>query len=168
MEIKLLTATDAENYWNLRLEALKQCPEAFATSYEEAISRKNPIEQVAQNLDVKGNYTFGAFENNTLMGMVTLMKERHQKLQHRANIFAMYVTPKKQGKGIGKSLLQEVIETAKLTDEIEKLNLTVVKTNKKAKQLYSTLGFQTFGLEEKALKINGSYYDEEYMALVIK
>lgn len=93
MKIRLLTATDAESYWELRLEALKQNPEAFATSYEEAIKREDPIEQAATNLNSEGSYTFGAFENDVLIGMVTLMKEKHQKLQHRANIVAMYVTP---------------------------------------------------------------------------
>ncbi|WP_404451543.1 GNAT family N-acetyltransferase [Virgibacillus necropolis] len=167
MEVRLLTPSDAEKYWKLRLEALRQNPEAFATSYEEAIKRENPIEQVATNMDADGNYTFGAIENDELIGMVTLMEEKHLKLQHRANIFAMYVTPEKQGKGVGKSLLSEVINKAKAIDKFEKLNLTVVKTNAKAKGLYTKLGFQSFGLEEQALKIDGKYYDEEYMVLFL-
>lgn len=168
LEVRLLTSADAESYWNLRLEALKQNPEAFATSYEEAMQRENPIEQVASNMDADGSYTFGAFENNVLIGMVTLLEEKHQKLRHRGNIVAMYVTPKKQGMGIGKDLLSEVIRIANSIDEIEKLNLTAVKTNAKAKGLYTKLGFQLFGLEERSLKINGEYYDEEYMVLFLK
>ncbi|WP_430788031.1 N-acetyltransferase family protein [Virgibacillus flavescens] len=167
MEIRLLKASDAESYWELRLEALKQNPEAFATSYEEALKRDNPIGQVVNNLNSKGNYTFGAFENNSLIGMVTLMEEKHQKLAHRANIFAMYVTPVKQGKGVGDALLKEVIRTSKSIEKCEKLNLTVVKTNEKAKKLYLNAGFQPFGLEERALKIDGIYYDEEYMTLLL-
>ncbi len=31
--------------------------------------------------------------------------------------------------------------------------------------LYSSLGFQSFGRESEALKIDGRYYDEEYMLL---
>ena len=68
MEIKLLTPTDASAYWELRLEALQQSPEAFGTSYEEAIQRTNPIEQVENNLRAEGNYTFGAFHQNKLVG----------------------------------------------------------------------------------------------------
>ncbi|WP_319418061.1 GNAT family N-acetyltransferase [Virgibacillus necropolis] len=165
--MRLLASSDAESYWKLRLEALKQNPEAFATSYEEAIKRENPIEQVATNMDAEGSYTFGAYENETLIGMVTLLQEKHQKLRHRASIFAMYVTPEKQGVGIGEALLKEVIKTAISIDEIEKLNLTVVKINERAKGLYTKLGFMSFGLEEKALKIGNSYYDEEYMVLFL-
>lgn len=167
MEVRLLRSSDAEGYWKLRLEALKQNPEAFATSYEEAVKRENPIEQVAINMEAKGSYTFGAFENEDLIGMVTLMGEKHQKLSHRANIFAMYVTPVRQGIGVGKALLAEVIKKSKSLDEIEKLNLTVVSSNVKAKGLYTSLGFRSFGLEEEALKIDGKYYDEEYMVLFV-
>lgn len=168
MEVRQLTPSDAEQYWTLRLEALKQNPEAFSSSYEEAIKRENPIEQVIRNFQEEGNYTFGAFENNELIGMVTLLLEKSIKLRHRANIFAMYVTPGKQGLGVGKALLTEAVMKAKSIDSIEKINLTVVASNRKAKNLYKALGFKTFGIEEKALKVNGDYYDDEFMVLSIR
>ncbi|MGE7186855.1 GNAT family N-acetyltransferase [Peribacillus sp. NPDC006672] len=70
------------------------------------MNKENPIEQVANNLKTKGNFTFGAFDDyEELIGVVTLVQEQHKKLQHRANIFAMYVTSKKSGLGVGKTLL---------------------------------------------------------------
>lgn len=82
MKVRLLTPSDAESYWALRIEGLKNYPEAFATSYEEAINKENPIEQVANNLKTKGNFTFGAFdEYEELIGVVTLIQEQHKKLQ---------------------------------------------------------------------------------------
>jgi RimJ/RimL family protein N-acetyltransferase len=167
MEIRLLEPSDAESYWVLRLEALKQNPEAFSSSYEEAIQRQNPIEQVAKNLSSEGNYTFGAFESGKLIGVVTLLRERSIKLQHRANIFAMYVTPKKQGIGAGKALLTKAIDQAKIIEVIKKINLTVVSSNVKAKSLYTSLGFEVFGIEEKAIMVNNVYYDEEHMVLFL-
>ncbi|MFK9090881.1 GNAT family N-acetyltransferase [Bacillus salipaludis] len=167
MEIKLLNPLDAESYWALRLEALKQNPEAFLTSYEEALKRENPVEECARNFTAAGNYTFGAFDNQELIGVVTLIQEKHMKIQHRANIFAMYVTPKKQGLGVGKALLTAAINKAKDIEVIEKINLGVTASNQKAKQLYHKLGFKTFGMEEKALIVDGVYYDDEYMVLHI-
>ncbi|QFG00642.1 GNAT family N-acetyltransferase [Psychrobacillus glaciei] len=167
MEIKLLTADDAATYWDLRLEALKLSPESFASSYEEAIQRTNPIERVENNLRTEGNYTFGAFIQNKLVGMVTLVRESSLKLNHRANIYAMYVRPETRGQGVGKALVNEAINKAKTIEGIEKLNLSVVSTNEAAKKLYIQLGFKVFGVEEKALKVEDTYYDEDHMVLIL-
>lgn len=163
----MLTPSDAETYWKLRLEALKLHPEAFATSYEEALQRENPIEQVASRLQGDGDFTFGAFQNSELIGVVTLLQDKITKMKHRAHILAMYVAPNSRRTGAGKALLSAAIDHAKTLPEILKLNLTVVSSNEKAKKLYTSLGFKTYGVEEKALKVNDTYYDEELMVLFL-
>jgi ribosomal protein S18 acetylase RimI-like enzyme len=168
LEIRLLDSSDAENYWSLRLEALKKNPEAFLTSYEESIKRENPVEQVARNFTTEGNYTFGAFDSGKLIGAVTLLQEDRMKIRHRANIFAMFVASEKQGLGVGKALLTEAINKARNIEAIEKINLNVTASNVKAKKLYSKLGFKEFGFEEKALRVDGVDYADEYMVLHLK
>lgn len=167
MKIRILTLADAKMYWNLRLEMLKVNPEAFATSHEQAVQRQNPIEQVKKNFSTEGSYTLGAFCQNELVGAVTLFQEMNLKFKHKANIVAMYVQPKMRGLGIGRQLLNEAVNKAKLIHEIEQLNLAVVTSNKKAKALYQSLGFEIFGTEKNALKVNGKYYDEHYMVLYV-
>jgi len=46
--------------------------------------------------------------------------------------------------------------------------LTVVASNARAKCLYSSEGFKSFALEERGLKMDKTYYDEEQMALRLK
>jgi len=168
MDIRLLESSDAKSYWDLRLEALKNNPEAFSSSYEEAIKREFPVETVLKNLSTEGTFTFGAFNDQELIGVVTLVQEFTSKLHHRANIFAMYVSPKFRRLSVGKALLLTAINHAKSIGAIEKINLEVIATNDRAKNLYIKMGFKTYGLEERALKINNDYYDSEYMVLFLK
>ena len=165
MEIRKLTSDDAEVYWNLRLEALQQNPEAFATTYEDAISRVNPLKRVESNLDSESSATLGAFIDNELVGVMTIVQEAAPKLVHRVNLFAVYVTPKVRGKRVGTALLQELVEYTQQMPHVEKINLTVVSTNKAAINLYEKVGFKSFGLEHHAMKMNNTYVDEIYMSL---
>lgn len=166
MEIRKLTSEDAQAYWVLRLEALQQDPEAFATTYKDAISRLNPLKRVASNLDSEDSATLGAFIDNELVGVMTIAKEGAPKLRHRVNLFAVYVTPRVRGKRIGTALLQAVIEHSKQLPHVEKINLTVVSTNERAIKLYEKAGFKSFGLEHHAMKMEDTYADEVYMNLV--
>lgn len=101
------------------------------------------------------------------MGVISLIKERLYKLRHRANIVAMYVSLEKRGLGIGKALLEAAIKKASDLEGVEQVYLTVVTTNQPAKKLYSSLGFNVFGTEERALKFDNTYLDEDHMVLFL-
>ncbi|WP_394188176.1 GNAT family N-acetyltransferase [Paenisporosarcina quisquiliarum] len=166
MEIRKLTGDDASEYWRLRLEALQQNPEAFATTYVDAMARVNPLIRVAKNLDSKESATIGAFIGEELVGTMTVSAEQASKLKHRINLLAVYVTPKVRGQKVGTKLLQNVISFAKQWSGIEKINLTVVSSNEPAIRLYKQLGFVSFGVEQNAMKSGSRYVDEVYMHLL--
>ena len=64
---------------------------------------------------------------------MTIAEEGATKLQHRANLLSVYVTPSVRGKRVGTTLLQEVIEYSKRLPHVEnRKNLTVVSTNEAA------------------------------------
>jgi RimJ/RimL family protein N-acetyltransferase len=165
MDIRLLKPLDAENYRNFRLEALRNNPESFGSSYEE--EKENPIETYKGRFQSDESFTFGAFENEKLIGVATLVKENKLKLKHKANIFAVYVSPEKRGIGIGKCLMVKAIKKAKDLEGLEQIYLTVVTTNESAKKLYYSLGFEIFGREKRALKLDNTYFDEEHMVLFL-
>lgn len=165
MITKILTAQDASVYQNLRLEALQNHPEAFGSSYEE--EKDYPIDTIAHRLESQGLYVVGYFDHEKLVGIAALVQESKLKLKHKANIFSVYVLPAKRGQGMGKQLIIEVINQARLLKGIEQLNLAVVTTNEAAKKLYVSLGFVTYGTEKNALKIGEQYFDEDYMVLVL-
>ncbi|WP_328246778.1 GNAT family N-acetyltransferase [Priestia megaterium] len=166
LEIRILNSLDASEYRQIRLESLKRNPESFGSSYEE--EKNLSIDNFKDKLSSLDSFTFGAFHDNELVGIVTLKQERLIKLRHRANIVAMYVSPHKRNLGIGRKLISRCIEQAKLLEHIEQIYLTVVSTNTSAKNLYLSLGFKSFSEEVRALKVNDTYIDEEHMVLFIK
>lgn len=44
--IRVLSDLDAVQYWNLRLQALQMNPEAFVTTYEEAMQKKTLLRKL--------------------------------------------------------------------------------------------------------------------------
>lgn len=165
MITRILKESDAQMYQELRLMALKTNPEAFGSTYdrESNFSLETVIDRIRPN---ENKFVIGAFkENGTLSGIVAFVRETGIKTYHKGNIYGMYVTEENRGKGIGQLLLLDLIRLAKNCEGLEQLNLTVVSNNKSAKRLYQSVGFEIYGVERRALKYNGQYYDEDLMVL---
>lgn len=159
--IRRLNSQDAESYFALRLAALQESPEAFASTYEEEKDQR--AEKYKPRFQTEDSFTFGAFDGEELVGIITLVREKLMKLSHRTTILAMYVAPEKRGLGIAKALVQKAIDQAEEWQGIEQVYLTVVTTNEAAIQLYASLGFEVFATEKRALKSGDTYYDEYLM-----
>ena len=167
VRIRLLDETDAQQYQALRLAALQHNPEAFGSTYEREV--EFPLVLVGERLrPEQDRFVLGAFdEEGALVGMVVFMRETGAKFSHKGNVFGMYVTPESRGEGVGKLLLEELIRLAKQCEGLEQVNLAVVSDNIPAKRLYSSFGFEVYGVERKALKWMGQYFDEDLMVLHI-
>lgn len=167
MEVRILTEKDAEAFWNIRLRALRDDPESFGSSYEEVLERGIAgISQGLRKSDISSDdATFGAFEGNQLVGIAGFRREPMVKMRHKALIWGMYVPRELRGHETGRALLEAAIEYAKTLPGLEQINLAVVLTSKEARHLFISLGFETYGLERRALKLHDRYFDQELMTL---
>jgi ribosomal protein S18 acetylase RimI-like enzyme len=162
MLVRKLTEEDGEALWVLRLRALTDNPEAFATTYEETLASGR--ERLLEGLRQEESFYVGAFEHG-LIGMVYFRREEGLKNRHKGRILSMYVQPESRGQGLGKALLQEVTAQVKQLVGVEQLHLTVVTTNVAARSLYHSMGFEVYGTIQRALKMDEQYWDEVQMVL---
>ena len=167
MDVRILTEADAGAFWNIRLRALRDDPESFGSSYEEILERgiAGATQSLRKRDTAPDDVTFGAFEGETLVGIAGFRRGEEVKKRHKGVIWGMYVPREMRGKGIGKALLEAAIAHAKTLPQLEQINLSVVLTSREARQLFISLGFETYGLERHALKLHDRYFDHELMTL---
>lgn len=165
MEIRLFTEQDAQTLWDLRMLALETDPWSFVDSPEEL--RAMSVQEFATRLraDHAENFIVGAFEQRVAVGMVGCYQEVPLKRRHKSWIWGVFVAPTARGRGIAKSLMQAAIQRAKSIPGVEMLLLTVGVGQPAPRKLYTSLGFRSFGIEPRGLKIGNDSHDEENMVL---
>ena len=166
MDVRTLDSGDVAAFRALRLAALRECPTAFSSSYEEECDI--PLAQQAQRMVPDDDHAiFGAFDGDTLVGTIGLYRETRRKLAHKAVIWGVYVVPAFRSRGLGRLLLERALAHAKSMSDLLQVTLGVNTANAAAIALYESAGFESFGLERGFLRVDGVLYDELHMGLSI-
>jgi RimJ/RimL family protein N-acetyltransferase len=164
--IRPLGSTDAAAFREIRLEALRLCPEAFSSSFEEEqlLTAAEFARRVAPELP---DVVFGSFlDNGTLVGIAGFQVHKKAKERYKSTLWGMYVRPSARGSGVGTAMLRSVIEHARGVPGLECILLTVTANNAAARALYDRVGFVPYGIEPRALRLApADYRDEELRRL---
>jgi len=163
-QTRLVTPDDAAAWQAVRLRALQEHPEAFGSSYED--ERDHPLDLLAERIQATPDgFTLGVWQEETLVGIAGLHRSPRVKTRHRAGIGGMYIAPAARGQGIGKALMQALIDRAATIAYLEEIILAVTVGNSAARSIYLAAGFESSHIEKRYIKIGTTYYDIEWMTL---
>ena len=164
IEIKEIFSEQNEQYKLFLDTALKSDEESLLITQKDNLNAPFPTK------DRKDSFTLGAYVQNSLAGVVSFTRdgEDREKLRHKGILFTMYVSQEFRKRGIARELLQEAIKRVKAIPDIEQINLVVIATNMRAKQLYDKFGFEKFGTEQNSIKWKNKYFAEDQMVLRLK
>jgi ribosomal protein S18 acetylase RimI-like enzyme len=157
--IRRLRSDDAASFRAIRLEALKANPELLRSTFE--LEDKLDVAWFAGRLE--DAHVMGAFRDGELVGTAGFSIQQGQPNAHKGRLFGMYVRSSSRNLGVGRLLLNAVLDVA--GENVELIQLSVVRENRPARRLYESVGFLEFGVETKASKYGDKYYDEALMAL---
>lgn len=160
--IRALTLTDTVAFRELRLEALKQSPEAFLADYE--TRKQKPIEHFRSFIENPRTVILGVFKDSELVAMAALTRFERPKERHKGSLWNVYTKPECRAQGYSTKLLTELIATAR-SFGLKQLVLSVSEGNSSAQGIYQRLGFEVVGREPRAAFVGGRYFDSVLMYL---
>ena len=158
---------DAERILDSASKALINAPYMLSTVEDVKKVRIDAIQKTLKAYYENPNYVqFIAEVDGKLVGAIDFKNGNKEKISHQG-AFAMNILPEYRNYGIGRALLETLINWAKNNSKIEKVCLEVMEDNLGAIQLYKNLGFFEEGRKAKGVKLDGGYQDLILMALFV-
>ncbi|OCA90533.1 acetyltransferase [Bacillus sp. FJAT-27225] len=160
MIIRSLEISDAEKFLALN----KRVEESGFMLYEPG-EKQTTVEQQRKMIErvsaEERTIFFVAEREGELAGFIAAFGGTVRRKSHSAYL-VLGVDEKFRGQGVATQLFHRVFDWAN-EKEITRLELTVIKTNIHAFNLYRKMGFVIEGEKVHSLKINGEYVNEYYM-----
>ena len=160
MIIREIKLEDAEKFLNM----LKQLDKETKYMLYEEDERNCTIQDMKERLSKREDNTkykiFIVEDNGDIVGFLSADRGLVNRIKHSAYIVIGMLEPYR-GKGIGMALIEKLFKWAR-NNKIIRLELTVVKDNRYAVNLYKKMGFKVEGIREKAMIVDGKYVDEYY------
>jgi len=108
-------------------------------------------------------YILGLIDD-TIVATLNFSGGRRPRVRHSGE-FGMSVRKQYWGLGIGSLMLDTLIDWARHTQIVKKINLRVRTDNQRAILLYERKGFVKEGTSRKEILLDGKYFDHHWMGL---
>jgi len=136
VEIREVAADGWQAMRDIRLAALREAPQAFASTYE----REAVYAEADWQHRIRGGGNFLAYAAElgaVAAGIVGGFEAEPETIE----LVSLWVTPQARGRGIGQALVQAVIDWARARS-ICRVHLWVAENNHPARALYERCGFR--------------------------
>ncbi|MDP1421727.1 GNAT family protein [Peribacillus simplex] len=98
--------------------------------------------------------------NGEVIGWIGFQSENRKRMSHKGS-FGIMIRKNFRGMGIGKDLVQALLDWAEANPLIEKVSLGVFSTNHRAIALYKSMGFVEEGRKIKEFKMSEREYVDD-------
>lgn len=161
--IRDLTPADVQAYIALRQESLADSPLSFGAAPDtDRLSDAAFLEGLLAHPEVQ--LLLVAERDGRLVGAASALRANGVKREHRADVYATYVTPSERGQGTGRALMQAALERLRAWG-VERVDLSVTDAAPAARGLYRSLGFVEWGHDPDSLRWEGQSTVEHHMTL---
>ena len=138
-ELRVVGADDWRALRDIRLDALREAPYAFASTYEREAAFP---EQTWQQRAGSGNSILAYLPESGRepVGLVASIQDVPDVLE----LVSMWVRPQARGRQVGSALVEAIVERAR-RGQLPQVHLWVTESNKPARRLYERCGFSPTG-----------------------
>lgn len=101
-----------------------------------------------------------------IIGVANMMASQKPRLKHIGE-FGISVIKSFWRCGVGTAMINYLIDWAKSTEILTKINLMVQKDNLRAIETYKKIGFEVEGEMKRAMYLHGAYHDAFHMGICL-
>jgi ribosomal protein S18 acetylase RimI-like enzyme len=141
MKIIILTKTKWETYKKIRLDSLKNNPEAYGSKFDELKNKDDKYWK--KKLEDRNNLFFIAFKSADPVGLVRVALNDIDIPPGYAYIGSLYVKREFRRKGVARKLILEAEKYIKKKTEMKGILIEVYESLEDAILLYKKLGYST-------------------------
>lgn len=143
------------------INRIRRHPQVYATTLGIASERVGNSQAFIDNL-TKKDHLFVAEVEDVVVGVAGLHEYPSPRMRHKGHLGIM-VAPDHQGRGIGRKLMEALLDLADNWLMLDRVELEVFADHAPAVRLYESLGFVSEGRRRASLIRNGQLVDELIM-----
>lgn len=167
IEVREIRPSDAEEWMNLVSQIDSESDFMLCLDGERKIPLNTYTRYLTQTYPNSGAIILVAVHpDGFLLGYIFGNRPEHKKGLHKLNL-AMGIRESFTMKGVGTLLMNQLIVEARRRG-IMRLEAGIMHTNKRSLNLVARTGFAVEGVRKSAYVVNGTYYDEIMIGMLLE